>query len=134
MKRFLGVVKDTYFKDKCSTYITRIHEKQIIILFLGEYRNPQSFRRDVKEGLAAICDSMERYYDLQTSCVIGGIYQDWRKIHASYEEALSVWRGILEKPGAAVFYEDELVHGETQKEDTKERQITKIQTAPALEI
>lgn len=121
MKRFLTVIKDTYFNNKCNTYITRIHEKQIIILFSGEYRNPQSFIRDIREGLSAICDSMEKYYDLQTSCVIGGIYHDWRKIHDSYEEALAVWRGILERPETVVFYEDEVLHGEKRNKDALER-------------
>ena len=121
MKRFLTVIKDTYFNNKCSTYITRIHEKQILILFLGEHHNPQGFCRDIREGLAAICDSMEKYYDLQASCVIGGIYQDWQKIHESYKEALSVWHGILEMPEAVVFYEEEVLHGEKRDNGVLER-------------
>ncbi len=121
MTGFLAVIKDTYFNKKCSTYITRINEKQIIILFLGEYHNSQSFTRDIREGLSAICDSMEKYYDLQANCVIGGIYQDWRKIHNSYEEALSVWHGILKRPETVVFYEEEVLHGEKGRKDALER-------------
>ena len=121
MKRFLTAIKDTYFNKKCTTYITGIHEKQIIVLFLGDYYNSQTFCRDIKEGLSAICDSMEKYYDLQASCVIGGIYQDWREIHDSYEEALSVWHGILEMPETVVFYENEVLHREKRNQGVLER-------------
>lgn len=121
MKSFLTVIKDAYFNKKCNTYITRIHGKQIIILFLGDYHNPQTFCKEIKEGLSTICASMEKYYDLKTSCVIGGIYQDWQKIHDSYEEALSVWRGILEMPESVVFYEDKALNGETEKKEALER-------------
>lgn len=121
MKNFLTAIKDTYFNHKCNTYITRIHEKQIIILFLGSHYNPKAFCKDIKEGLSAICGSMEKYYDMQASCIIGRIYQDWQKIRDSYEEALSLWRGVLKRPEAVVFYEDEEFYSEDGKADTLKR-------------
>lgn len=108
MKDFLTMIKDTYFQKNCQTYLTRLHEKQIVILFLGDYRNAKTFRKAIREGVETIGESMERYYDIKANCVIGGIYQDWSSIPDSYREALSVWRGILENPECVVFYEDEI--------------------------
>lgn len=121
MKDFLGMIKDTYFQKNCQTYLTRFHEKQIVILFLGDYRNVRTFQKAVREGVEAICESMEKYYDMKTNCVIGGIYQDWTSIPDSYKDALSVWRGILENPECLVFYEDEIQQKKEGDRGTFER-------------
>lgn len=116
MKDFLNVIKDTYFHKNCRTYLTRLRERQLAVLFLGDFKNIQSFRRAIKEGLTDIGESMERYYDLKTTCIIGGIYQEWERIPDSYQDALSVWRGTLENPETVIFYEDELLHVTSHKE------------------
>lgn len=112
MKDFLNVVKDTYFQKNCQTYVTRFHEKQLVILFLGDYRNAQTFRRAIKEGLTALEESLEKYYDLKAGCIVGGIYEEWSRIPDSYKDAMSVWRGTLENSDPVVFFEDLAIQSE----------------------
>lgn len=112
IKDLLSMTKDTYFPQSCQIYITRFHAKQIVILFLGDYRNVQSFRRVVRDGLVSIEESMERYYDFKAECIIGGIYEEWTHIPDSYKDALSVWRGTLENPDPVLFFGDQDANGE----------------------
>lgn len=121
IKDFLNVIKDTYFQKNCQTYITRFHEKQIVILFLGDYRNAQTFRRAIKDGLTDIQESMEKYYDLKTGCIVGAVYDEWSRIPDSYKDAMSVWRGTLENPEPVVFFEELAVKGEQEQRSAFER-------------
>lgn len=121
MKDFLNVVKDTYFQKNCQTYVTRFHEKQLVILFLGDYRNAQTFRRAIKEGLTALEESLEKYYDLKAGCIVGGIYEEWSRIPDSYKDAMSVWRGTLENSDPVVFFEDLAIQSEKKQANAFER-------------
>lgn len=107
IKDLLAMVKDTYFQKNCRMYLTRFHEKQIVLLFLGDYRSARIFQKAINEGMTMIEESLEKYYDLKAGCIIGGIYDNWSRIPDSYKEAMIVWKGTLESPKAVVFYEDQ---------------------------
>lgn len=107
IKDLLAMVKDSYFQKNYQTYLTRLNEKQIVMLFLGDYRSTQIFQRTIKEDMTMFEESLEKYYDLKAYCIIGSIYDNWNRIPDSYKEAMSVWKGTLECPEAVVFYENQ---------------------------
>lgn len=107
IKDFLAMINETYFQKNCRVYVTSIGRQRLVLLFLGDYRNAASFRSAVEQGMKAMEESMKRYYDLNASCLIGGIYDDWKEIPKSYENALALFRGILGKINPVVFFDDE---------------------------
>lgn len=108
IKDFLALINDTYFQKNCHVYVTSVRKQRLVLLFLGEYRNETLFRNAVEAGMKAIEESMKRYYDFNVSCMIGGIYSDWRKIPESYQNALAILRRTLEKGGPVLFFDDEI--------------------------
>ena len=52
--------------------------------------------------------SMEKYYDKMFCCTVGQVYENWKQIPDSYQEARSVWNSILDINEAVVFYEEQL--------------------------
>lgn len=107
LKDFLGLVTETYFPKGIRSYIVPMHDRLLAMVFMGNYKNSNSFLRGIKEGITALHDSMEKYYDMRLCCVLGGIYEDWRKAHDSYKDALSLWRGILDTKEPVICYEEE---------------------------
>lgn len=69
-------------------------ENGAILILSGKISENRQFFYKVKEGMLHLQKSMEKYYDVRLICVIGGIYDNWEKLHCSYEETLKVWRGL----------------------------------------
>lgn len=106
-KDFLILVKDEYFSKDIRSYAVQPGERQIVMIFLGDYRNPQSFKKAVGDGIEAISSSMERYYNMKLTCILGGIYESWEQMPDSYKNAMSVWRGLLDPSERLICYDDE---------------------------
>lgn len=106
LKDFLGLVTETYFPASIRPYVVPMHDRPLAVVFMGDYKNPHSFLRGIREGITSLHDSMEKYYDMRLSCVLGGICPDWNKICDSYQEAMSVWRGILDTEETLICYEE----------------------------
>ncbi|MDO5407042.1 MAG: response regulator [Eubacteriales bacterium] len=104
----LAVVKDEYFPKEVSTCLAEQDERQSVILFAGTCRNARTFERYIREGMEQLSESMERYYDRQLCCAVGQVYEDWKQIPESYQEARSVWNGILDFNEAVVFYQEQI--------------------------
>ncbi len=116
-KDFLGLVTGEYFSDRIRSYVVSLHDRSLAMVFLGDYKNPNSFLRGIREGITALHDSMEKYYDMRLSCVLGGIRQEWTEICLSYQEAMSVWRGVLDMDEIFLCYEEAV---KSQKAATEE--------------
>lgn len=114
-KDFLILVKDEYFSKDVRSYAVQLGERQIAVVFFGNYRNPQSFKKAVRQGIEAISASMERYYNMKLTCILGGIYESWEQMPDSYKNAMSVWRGLLNPSEVFICYEDQL-HGRKVKQ------------------
>ena len=65
-----------------------------ILILAGNAFEKQQFFYKVREGIEHLQKSMEKYYEVRLICVIGGIYDTWRKLSISYEETLQEWRGL----------------------------------------
>lgn len=104
----LEIVNDEYFSSHIVTYPCYLDEKQLIVLFGGDYRNPKTFYRDMEQGIRLISESMERYYNVKVYCALGRICDDWRFITGSYQDALAVNKGILNPATILMNYEDEM--------------------------
>lgn len=72
----------------------RFEENSAILILAGSALGKEAFFHKVRNGMTHLQNSMEKYYDVRLICVIGGIYDTWRKLHISYEETLQVWKGI----------------------------------------
>lgn len=117
LKDFLGLVTEKYFPDSIRPYVVPMHDRPLAVVFMGDYKNPHSFLRGIREGITALHDSMEKYYDLRLSCVLGGIWQEWTQICDSYQEAMSVWRGILDTEETFLCYEEEVKNRKAVSEE-----------------
>lgn len=83
----------------CIPTDIRVHglnfeENGAILILSGEALDRRQFFYKVKDGMAHLQKSMEKYYDVRLICVVGGIYDEWKKLHCSFEETLQVWRGL----------------------------------------
>lgn len=108
LKDFLGLVTEKYFPENIRSYVVPMHDRPLAMVFMGDYKNPNSFIRGIREGITSVHASMEKYYDMRLTCVMGGVYTDWKKISGSYQEAMSVWRGILDTDEPFTCYEEEV--------------------------
>lgn len=122
-KDFLSVVKDEYFSKDIRSYVAQLGDRQIVMIFFGGYRNPQSFTKAVREGIMAIGASMERYYDMNLNGILGGVYESWEQIPTSYKNAMSVWRGMLDSSEPFISYEEEIKGTKEKKEKAWERPV-----------
>lgn len=104
--RFLNMVKDNVFSGGLFVYFLHHSKRQIVVLFMGEYSNDLSFRNRISEGIRALRESLEKYYDYPFCCVVGGIYGEVGDLSRSYNQALSVWKTMLDYEQEAVFYDD----------------------------
>lgn len=133
IKEFLEMVKETYFEKDCQVYLTRFYEKQIVLVFLGKYWNEQAFVRAIRDGIADIEESLERYYDIKTSSTIGGIRKSWMEIPDSYKEAVSIWHGILKTSEPVVFYKPQM-NLEKQEDNEKFEKAKKLEEQLLIQI
>ncbi len=69
-------------------------ENGAILILSGNASEKRQFFYQVREGMEHLQKSMEKYYDIRLICVIGGIYDTWKKLRDSYEETLQEWRGL----------------------------------------
>ena len=103
IKELLTVTVESYFQKNCRIYLSGTRERQMILLFLGDYQNIRIFRKAIENGIMAILESLRHYYDIFAGCVIGGIYADWKQISKSYENILSIWKKNYENAGTVLF-------------------------------
>lgn len=69
-------------------------ENSAILIMSGQAAEQQLFFYKVKEGIAHLQASMEKYYEVHPICIVGGIYDTWQELPCSYQETLQAWRGI----------------------------------------
>ncbi|MCR5756193.1 MAG: helix-turn-helix transcriptional regulator, partial [Acetatifactor sp.] len=104
--RFLQMVQDNIFSERLKAFFLQLHEKQIVVFFVGTQNNELSFRRDIIAGMQAANDSLEKYYDYKIDCVVGGTQDCFENLTDSYVQALSVWKTVLMYAAEPIFYDD----------------------------
>lgn len=103
---FLRVIKDEYFINEIKTFAVSLDDKQLVIIFCGNYKNQVQFYKEIQSGMEKINQSLKKYYHMHLWCALGNIYCDWKQISISYKEALSVWKGLLNNADGIIRYED----------------------------
>ena len=119
VEEFLMLIGEGYFTSEIHVYAVSLDKTQLSVLWCGDMEDEKKFRQFVRMGLERIAVSMKKYYHIQIFCGVGRVCTDISGMRDSYQEAVAVWRRILdmhrEKP--ILFYEDIQKTEEKEKED-----------------
>lgn len=121
VEEFLMLIEEGYFVSGIRIYAVSLDKAQLSVLWCGDMEDERKFRQFVQMGLERIAASMKKYYHIQIFCGLGNVYQDISKVRDSYQEAVAVWRQILDmhKEKPILFYEDMKKTEEKEKENIK---------------
>lgn len=121
VEELLDLIRGGYF-HRDVTVAGLSFDKQGAILILGGMASAgQQFLYQVKKGLDYLRNSLDRYYGMKIMCVVGGIYDSWRKLSCSYQEALTLWRGTLAADSMVVAYGEKPEKQQEEKAEATDR-------------
>ncbi|MDO4324883.1 MAG: response regulator [bacterium] len=120
---FLMLIGEGYFVSGIRLYAVSFDRTQLSVIWCGDIADTRKFLQFVQMGLERVAASMKKYYHIQVCCGLGNVYEDIAGVRDSYQEAVSVWRRILDmhKEKPILFYEDmkKTEEKEKEKEDKK---------------
>lgn len=107
IEEFLLLIRDGYFSSDIVVYAVSFDGIRLVMLWSGHGDNETAFFNKVKSGIEKIQASLDKYYQIAFTCALGRPRSSYPELAKSYQEALTVWRGILEAGTAILFYEKE---------------------------
>lgn len=110
VEELLDLIDGGYFHKDIRVNGLSFDRQGAILILSGMAATRQQFLLKVKKGIGHLQQSLEKYYSMKILCVVGGVYGQWRGLKDSYDEALGLWRRMLEADRTVVVY------GETAQE------------------
>lgn len=104
VEELLGLIDGGYFNKDIHVNGLSFDRQGAILILSGMAASEQQFLIKIKKGIIHLQKSLEKYYSMKILCVIGGIYERWQELKESYQEALGLWRGMLEENRTVVVY------------------------------
>jgi two-component system response regulator YesN len=117
LEELLAIVKDNYFHTNLRLHLLNENNNYLILIFCGNHSNQILFHRSIQEGLEKMNESMQRYYHRKLGCALGNTYQEWKQIHNSYREGITVWKGYLFQTDSTLLYADMQKRGQASDAD-----------------
>lgn len=104
VEELLDLIDGGYFHKDIKVNGLSFDRQGAILILSGMAATEPQFLLKVKKGIGHLQQSLEKYYSLKTLCVVGGIYGRWQELKTSYQEALGLWKGMLEADKTVVVY------------------------------
>lgn len=104
IEEFLLLIRDGYFSSDMEVYAVSFDGIRLAMLWSGHSDNETAFFNKVKSGIEKIQASLDKYYQIAFTCALGRPRRSYPELANSYQEALAVWRGILEAGTSILFY------------------------------
>ena len=114
VEELLDLIDGGYFHKDIHVNGLSFDRQGAILILSGMAGTEPQFLMKVKKGIVHLQQSLEKYYSMKILCVIGGIYERWQGLADSYQEALRLWRGMLEVDKTVVVYGEQCA--ETKEE------------------
>lgn len=114
VEELLDLIDGGYFHKDIHVNGLSFDKQGAILILSGMAASELQFLMKVKKGIIHLQQSLEKYYSMKILCMIGGIYDQWKELKASYQEALGLWRGMLEVDKTVVVY------GEKSRDQTEQ--------------
>lgn len=104
IEEFLLLIRDGYFSSDIEVYAVSFDGIRLAMLWSGHGENETAFLNKVKSGIEKVQASLGNYYQIAFTCALGRPRRSYPELAKSYQEALAVWRGILEAGTSILFY------------------------------
>lgn len=95
VEELLDLISEGYFHKDVMVNGLSFDRQGAILVISGRSQAKEQFLYKVKKGMIHLQKSLEKYYSMKIFCVIGGIYENWRDLSRSYQEAFELWRKTL---------------------------------------
>ncbi|MBR1439874.1 MAG: response regulator [Lachnospiraceae bacterium] len=103
----IDISKQELFDDRIRVCVLPGNGKHIIFVFASAYRQQSLFHAKIREGIDKLASSVEKHYKTKVWCALGNVYNDIAMLHKSYEEAVLVWKGVLNESEATISFKDQ---------------------------
>ena len=87
-------------------FVLRGNDDHIIFVFGSTYHQQSLFHSKICEGMDKLAESVEKHYKTKVWCALGNAYGDIDMLHRSYEEAVLVWKGVLNGSEVSISLKD----------------------------
>lgn len=104
IEEFLLLIREGYFSSDVAVYAVSFDGIRLAMLWSGHSENETAFFNKIKSGIEKIQASLDKYYQISLTCALGRPRRSYPELAKSYQEALAVWRGILEAGTSILFY------------------------------
>lgn len=84
-----------YFHEDIHLHVLNHKKQKIILILTGDGQSKQQFISRIEDGMKDFQQSLKKYYNLQLICVIGGVYESWKKLKDSYKDAVNAWKSLI---------------------------------------
>lgn len=132
VEELLDLIDGGYFHKDIRVNGLSFDRQGAILILSGTAASDQQFRMKVKKGITHLQQSLEKYYNMKILCVIGGVYGQWQGIKDSYQEALGLWRGMLDADRTVVVYGER--ESEQEKKEDRSTAVTTQGVGAASQI
>lgn len=127
----LDAIHDHYFSGEIQCVVASHRKDQLLLVFSTRGRICRVFDEAIGQGLERMNASMENYYGISVKATLGGFYTQPEGIRQSYQEALAVWKAVLNPQQVLIRYES---WKQGQKESRKPQDLAGLEKALLRQI
>ena len=107
VEEFLMLIREGYFTPDIHIYAVSFDGAHLVVIWCGTGDGESVFTGKIKAGMEKIQSSLRKYYQIQLTSAIGSPYKSRERLCASYQEAMAVWRGMINTEHPILFYGEE---------------------------
>lgn len=107
VEEFLLLIREGYFLSGIRLYGVSFDGAHLVIIWCGTGEEEAAFTRQIKAGMEKIQTSLKKYYQIQLTSAMGGPHKSRKELSVSYQEAMAVWRGMINTEHPILFYGEE---------------------------
>lgn len=105
LEKLLDAIHEHYFSREIQCVVTSYRKSQLLIVFSTHSKVRRTFDDAIEQGVERMNVSMEKYYGFSVKATLGGFYDRFEEIRKSYQEALAVWKAVLNPEHVLLRYE-----------------------------
>lgn len=105
LEMLLDTIHDHYFSRDIQCLVASHRKNQLLFVFSTRGKVRRLFDEAIEQGLERMNASLENYYGFSAKATLGGFYTRLDEIRRSYQEALSVWKAVLNPQEVLLRYE-----------------------------
>ena len=107
VEEFLLLIREGYFPPNISLYAVSFDGSHLAVIWWGTGDGEAAFIGKIKTGMEKIQTSLKKYYQIQLTSAMGCPHKSREKLSVSYQEAMAVWRGMMNTEQPILFYGEE---------------------------